>query len=255
MTSSGPLRKTWDDADVLHLALDAPPGNVLDAAMVTALRAAIAEAKSRPTRAVLFEGAGKHFSFGASVEEHLPGKVKGMLRGFHGLFRDLIDLQRPLIAAVRGQCLGGGLELAAFCHRVFAHPDSVLGQPEIRLAVLAPAASVVLPRRVGQAAADDLLLSGRTIGGSQALALGLVDEVADDPTAAAQRYAAEAFGATSIPALGFAVGAARSEFNAAFLGAIVRLETLYLDDLMSLKDPEEGLRAFLEKRRPVWADH
>ena len=252
MTS--PVRATWDDSDVLHIVLDAAPGNVLDAEMVRALRACVTQARSRPTRAVVFEGAGKHFSFGASVQEHLPDQVKAMLRGFHGLFRDLIDLQRPLIAAVRGQCLGGGLELAAFCHRVFAHPESVLGQPEIRLAVLAPVASIVLPRRVGQAAADDLLLSGRTINGAQAQAYGLVDELADDPTEAAKRYAVEAFGRTSIPALGLAVGAARSEFHAAFLDAIDRLEVLYLDDLMALNDPEEGLRAFLEKRRPVWAD-
>lgn len=254
MPDSGLLRVTWDDDDVLHLLLDAPPGNVLDAAMIVAIRAALAEARSRPTRAVVFEGAGKHFSFGASVQEHLPEQVKGMLRGFHALFRDLISLRRPLLAAVRGQCLGGGMELAAFCHRVFAHGEAVLGQPEIRLAVLAPAASIVLPRRIGQPAADHLLLSGRTVTGHEAFDLGLVDEVTEDPTTSALRYAAESYGKTSIPALGLAVEAARSEFHAAFLAHIDRLEVVYLDELMALADPEEGLRAFLEKRRPVWVN-
>ena len=253
MSAEGPLRVQWEDGDVLRLVLDAAPGNVLDAAMVAAIRSAVREARSRTTRAVVFEGAGKHFSFGASVQEHLPDQVRGMLRGFHGLFRDLIALQRPLLAAVRGQCLGGGLELAAFCHRAFARPDAVLGQPEIRLAVIAPAASIVLPRRIGQPAADHLLLSGATVTGQEAHDLGLVDEVCDEPTASALGYAAQSFGKTSIAALGMAVQAARTELHAAFLEHIDRLEAVYLDELMSLKDPEEGLRAFLEKRRPVWA--
>ena len=248
-----PIRAIWEEGDVLRLVLDTPPGNVLDAAMVSALRDVVNGARSRPTRAVILEGAGDHFSFGASIQEHLPGHVRSMLRGFHGLFRDLIALQRPLIAAVRGRCLGGGLELAAFCHRVFAHSAAVLGQPEIRLAVLAPAASIVLPRRVGQAAADHLLLTGATVDANEASRIGLVDEIEDDPSSAALAYAQRSFGTMSIPALALAVHAARSELHAAFLEHIDRLETLYLDELMALSDPEEGLRAFLEKRRPVWA--
>lgn len=250
----GPVAATWTDDGVLCLTLARPPGNILDAEMVAALREAVrVGANERPLRAVLFSGEGKHFSFGASVEEHLPGQVEGMLEGFHGLFLDLIDLGRPLLAAIHGQCLGGGLELAAFCHRVFAHPDAVLGQPEIKLGVFAPVASIVLPRRVGQAAADDLLLSGRTLTGSDALRIGLVDAVGDEPVSMARDHAARAFGRLSISALGQAVAAARFEYHRAFREGIGRLERNYLDELMALGDPKEGLQAFLDKRRPEWS--
>ena len=83
-------------------------------------------AESPDLQAILLEGAGPNFSFGASVEEHLPDRVEDMLHSFHGMFRTLTETSAVLLAAVRGQCLGGGLELAAFCHRVFAAPDAEL---------------------------------------------------------------------------------------------------------------------------------
>ena len=242
-----------EEGAVLQILLNQPKANIIDAEMVAALRRVVTGEASQPhIRAVIIEGEGSHFSFGASVEEHLPDNVAGMLGGFHGLFRDLEALHRPLLAAVRGQCLGGGLELASFCHRVFAAPSASLGQPEILLGVFAPMASFVLPRRIGQTAADDLLLSGRAVGAKEALTLGLVDELADDPTEAALTYARTHLLKKSAASLGVAVQAARYEFSRAFLTHIDYLETLYLERLMGLHDAEEGIRAFLEKRRPDW---
>ncbi|MCA9319566.1 MAG: enoyl-CoA hydratase/isomerase family protein, partial [Planctomycetes bacterium] len=153
---------TYDEGSVLHLAFSKPKGNVIDRDLVAALDAAIAAAANAvEVRVILIEGLGKNFSYGASVEEHLPDQVASMLAGFHGLFRTMIKTSTPLLAVVRGHCLGGGLELAAFCHRVFAAPEAKLGQPEINLGVFAPVASAVLPYRCGQVVADDLLLSGR----------------------------------------------------------------------------------------------
>lgn len=254
MTIAGPVTVRMLEGEVLHLRLDAPPGNVLDADMVAALASAVREGLAAgPVRAIVLSGAGGHFSFGASVQEHLPGSVRAMLHGFHELFRTLLHAGRPLLAAVDGQCLGGGLELAAYCQRVFVHPQATLGQPEIRLGVFAPVASLVLPRRVGQAAADDLLLSGRTVSGTEAVALGLGDQVSETPLAAAIEYAGKAFGRHSIVSLGHATRAARVESDRVFLAALERLERTYLEDLMALKDPVEGLTAFLEKRRPAWS--
>ena len=255
MTENPPIRIHFAEEDgLLQLVLDRPKGNILDSDMVFALRTAITEHGARPeVRAVLFEGEGSHFSFGASVAEHLPDDVGPMLRGFHEFFRELLALEKPLLAAVRGQCLGGGLELAAFCQRVFATPDAVLGQPEIVLGVFAPVGSFVLPRRVGQAHADDLLLTGRSVEGRDALAMGLVDELADDPTAAAFAWVRTHLAAKSTAALGFAVRAARHEYRAAFARHIDELESLYLDDLMTTKDAVEGIQAFIDRRRPAWS--
>ncbi len=238
---------------VARLTLARPPGNILDAEMVAALRSHVATlAEAGGVTALILEGEGKNFSFGASVEEHLPEHVAGMLDGFHGLFRDLISSGLTLVSVVRGNCLGGGLELAAYAHRVFAAPDVRLGQPEINLGVFAPVASLVLPRRVGQAVADDLLLTGRLVEASEALRVGLVDVVDEDPSRAADRWVEENLLAKSSASLKFAVRAARSAADVAFLDGLSRLERLYLDDLMTLHDPTEGLRAFLEKRRPEW---
>ena len=127
------------DGQGVRLVLAAPPGNVLDGAMLGELRAELAKLKNEPhLKLLIFTGEGKHFSFGASVEEHVGEKAGPMLAAFHGLFLDLMDLSLPTAAAVRGRCLGGGMELAAFCNRVVAQPGATFAQPEIQLAVLAP---------------------------------------------------------------------------------------------------------------------
>ena len=172
------------------MRLGGSKGNVLDAPLVAALAPLLAEAGATSgVKALLIEGQGRHFSFGASVREHLPDQVRGMLRGFHDLLLGLIDCAVPALAVVRGQCLGGGLELVTLCHRVFASRDAKLGQPEIVLGVFAPIASLALPERVGRRHAEDLCLSGRTIGAEEAHAMGLVDElVEDDPRTRARTF-------------------------------------------------------------------
>lgn len=255
MSSDTPLYVRFhEDAGVLQVVLNRPKANIIDSTMVAALRTVVqGEAAQARVRAVLFEGEGAHFSFGASVEEHLPDQVGDMLRGFHGLFRDLVALHKPLFAAVRGQCLGGGLELAAFCQRVFAAPDAMLGQPEVLLGVFAPVASFVLPRRVGQAHADDLLLTGRTVEAAEGLRMGLLDQVAEDPTEAALAWARAHLSKTSVVSLAIAVEGARHEYYEAFLTHIESLEALYLGRLMKCRDAREGIQAFLERRRPEWS--
>ena len=249
-----PVRRSVElDGALVRLVLDRPKGNVLDAAMIAALREDVARLKETPAaRAVLIEGAGAHFSFGASVEEHRGDKVAGLLSGFHGLFRDLAACGKVLLAAVRGQCLGGGLELAAYCHRVFAAPDAKLGNPEIKLGVIAPVASAVLPHRVGRARADDLLLTGRSLSAPEALACGLVDELADDPSAAAAQWVATHLVPLSASSLAHAARAARFYFDRDVGTALDALERLYLEDLQRTHDAHEGLESFLAKRSPVW---
>jgi cyclohexa-1,5-dienecarbonyl-CoA hydratase len=241
------------DGSLVRLVLDRPKGNILDAEMMAALRAELREVARAPeVRTLLFEGSGAHFSFGASVEEHRPARVAEMLGAFHALFRELAASRKVLVAAVRGNCLGGGLELAAYCHRVFASRDAKLGNPEIKLGVFAPVASLVLPERMGRGRADELLLSGRTLGADEACAAGLVDHVADDPSAAALAWHAANLASLSASSLGFAVEAARYRFDQAFFAALAQLERRYLEGLMRTHDAGEGLEAFLAKRAPTW---
>jgi len=241
-------------ASVVHITLDRPKANILDAAMIAAIIEALAAHVDAGTRLLVFEGAGAHFCFGASVDEHRAEHAAAMLEAFHGLFRQLAGLAVPTCAVVRGQCLGGGLELASWCTWIVAEPGAKLGQPEIQLAVFPPMASVLLPWRIAGGAALDLCVSGRSVTAEEALALGLVTAVSEDPTAWwRDRYAAT-FARTSASSLRFAERAARMDLVRRMEADLPRLERLYLDELMSTADANEGIEAFLARRRPTWTN-
>jgi cyclohexa-1,5-dienecarbonyl-CoA hydratase len=250
---SSPL-KVWFEAEgrLLRLRLSRPKANIVDAAMIAALRAALAEHRSNAgLSGILLDAEGPHFSFGASVEEHMPEQCAAMLKSIHALVLDLVESSVPVLVAVRGQCLGGGLEVAAAGHIIFAMPDAALGQPEMKLGVFAPAASCLLPELIGQQRAIDLLLSGRSITGAEAATMGLA-QVAADPEAAALSYFNEHLKPKSASSLRLAVRAARADYAARVRAKIERVERLYLDELMRSHDAVEGLKAFVEKRAAQW---
>ena len=247
--------KVWLERDgaLLRLRLARPKANVIDAQMIAALASAFSShEKNRGLVAALLDHEGPHFSFGASVEEHLPERCAQMLRSLHALLGGMLDWPRPILVAARGQCLGGGLELALAGSLLFVSPDARLGQPEIKLGVFAPAASVLLPMRIGQARAEDLLLSGRSIDGAAAAAWGLASAVADDPSAIALKYFEENLAGKSAAALAYAMRAARAPFADVARLRLEDVEALYLEKLMSTRDANEGLQAFIDKRQPKW---
>ncbi|MDH4108725.1 MAG: cyclohexa-1,5-dienecarbonyl-CoA hydratase [Gammaproteobacteria bacterium] len=252
MTS--PLRVWLEQQEaLLRLRLSAPKPNLVDAAMIEALDAALAEHLDNPQlRAILIDAEGPSFSYGASVSEHLPGECRKMLTGLHALILRMVESPVTILVAVRGKCLGGGLELALAGHLLFIHPDSELGQPEIRLGVFAPAASCLLPELMAPQRALDLLVSGRTISGAEAVAAGLGVETVEDPEAAALAYFAKHLLSKSARSLRFAVQAARQDYAARIRKRIASVERLYLDELMATRDAVEGLEAFIEKRQAVW---
>ena len=239
-----------EDGAILWLTLDAPKANILTGAVIRALQDALDEEVDRDTKLVVFEGAGAHFSFGASVEEHQRAEAPAMLVTFHGLFRRLLELAVPTCAIVRGQCLGGGLELASYCTFLVATPDARLGQPEIKLAVFPPMASILLPWRLGGGRALDLCVSGRTLEAEEARRVGLVNAVTEDPEAWVRALFANALRPTSAVALRFAERAARAELARRMAEQLPALERLYLDELMTTEDANEGIAAFLERRPP-----
>jgi cyclohexa-1,5-dienecarbonyl-CoA hydratase len=243
-----------DQGALWRVTFGASKGNIIDGAMMAALNRTFLDAAAAPgLKAVCLEGAGSHFSFGASVREHLPDEVRDMLEGLRRLVLHMLDSHVVLIAAVRGQCLGGGLELASVCHRIVASAEARLGQPEITLGVFAPLASVVLPHRIGRPRAEDLCLTGRIVTAAEARDMGLVDDIAaGDPSDAAIAWARAAFTGRSASSLRLAVKAIRAPLTAAVREQLPALEALYLEELMATHDAAEGLRAFLEKRPPAW---
>jgi cyclohexa-1,5-dienecarbonyl-CoA hydratase len=253
--SDTPL-KSWLERDgaLLRLRLARPKANLVDAAMIGELRIALERYRRHGMlRGAILDAEGPHFSFGASVEEHLPDRCAAMLESLHALIMDLLQFPVPVLAAVQGQCLGGGMEVVLACGRIFAAPMAQFGQPEIKLGVFAPAASALLPYRVRQSAAEDLLLTGASIGAPQAQAIGLVDAIADDPAAAALAYFDQHLFGKSAAALACALSAARSRMQHEVRERLTELERLYLDWLMRTHDANEGLAAFLEKRQPAWS--
>lgn len=249
--------KVWleNDGKLLRLRLARPKANIVDAAMIAALQAALAEHLPNPRlHAVLLDAEGPHFSFGASVEEHLPDSCTQMLQQLHALIRQFLDSPVPILVAVRGQCLGGGLEVAAAATLIFAAPGAMMAQPEIKLAVFAPAASCLLPLRIGQARAEDLLLSGRSIDAEEAWRIGLVDQVAEDPEQAALAYFQKFLEPLSASSLRFAVRAARAGTLDQVKSKLAAVEDLYLKGLMATRDALEGLTAFIDKRPAQWED-
>lgn len=246
--------KVWFEAEgrLLRVRLSRPKANIIDAAMIAALNGALAEHLGNATLgALLLDAEGPHFSFGASVEEHLPDRCAEMLREIHRLVLRLVESPVPVLVAVRGQCLGGGLEVALAGHLLFVAPDASLGQPEMKLGVFAPAASCLLPELVGPARAADLLLSGRSITGTEAAAIGMA-QAAADPERAALAYFEEYLKPKSASSLRCAVKAARCDYVARVKAKIAAVERMYLDELMKTHDAVEGLEAFLEKRTAQW---
>lgn len=256
MTDATPaMLRTWleHNGKLLRLRLARPKANVLDAAMVAALDSALDGHLELPDLlGILIDAEGPNFSFGASVEEHLPARCAAMLGSFHRLLLRILECPVPVLVAVRGQCLGGGLELALAGTLIFAAPDAKFGQPEIKLGVIAPAASCLLPERIGRAQAEDMLLSGRSVSAEEAHAFGFVTGISADPEGAALAWFEQHLADKSGAALRHAVRAARIDFVERVRAQIARVEALYLEDLMSTRDAVEGLEAFLAKRPARW---
>jgi cyclohexa-1,5-dienecarbonyl-CoA hydratase len=250
--------KSWLEADgrLLRLRLNRPKANLIDAAMIAALDRALADHLSNPLLCgALLDAEGPHFSFGASVEEHRPAQCAAMLDQLHCLILRMVESPVPILVAVHGQCLGGGLEVALAGHFMFVTPDASLGQPEMKLGVFAPAASCLLPELVGPMRALDLLLSGRSISGTEAIAIGVAKQGAADPSGAALAYFDEHLKSKSASSLRHAVKAARGDYCVRVRNKLQAVERRYLDELMRTHDAVEGIEAFIAKRAVQWTHH
>ncbi|CAN5121881.1 enoyl-CoA hydratase [soil metagenome] len=251
------IKLNWshDDA-VVSICLNDGKGNILDHVMMEEIQSVLNSFNEKPgLKFILFEGEGKHFSFGASVEEHQKEFAGTMLREFHKLFYTIRELGIPCGAKISGQCLGGGFELALICNFIFADKTAKMGQPEISLGVFPPPASILLPLKIGYARAEELLITGRSISAEEANSFGLVNVLYDDKVALdagvitwIEKYILP----KSASSLRFGVKAARVKFNHIIGNFLPVLEEMYVKKLMETHDANEGINSFLEKRAPVW---
>lgn len=243
---------------VLWLTLDQPKGNVLTLEMAGELSAALdAHRDLEELKLVVLRGAGGHFSFGASVEEHRKQQAPAMLAGFHRFIRALAAFPTPTAALVEGNCLGGGFEVAICCHFLFATAGARFACPEIKLGVFPPVLAAIGGRRLGGLAAERLLLTGETLGAEEAHRLGLLSRLIagdEDPAPALLAWYRKRLEPLSAFALRQATAAARraSGFLDHLDRALAAAEELYLERLLPSHDGNEGIEAFLEKRRPAW---
>lgn len=245
LTYEGPLAR---------ITLDRPPLNVLTTAMLEQLASSFEEAAHHEqVRLIRLDAVGKAFSAGVDVNDHVDDKVKPMVGALARLFDVLERIPWPTVSVVQGAALGGGCELILGTDLCLASSRARFGQPEIRLGLFAPPASVLLPRIVGERRALGLLLSGDTISAAEAERIGLVNAV----------YPEEAFEQEADSflrsLLGHSAVALRLAKHAVRLGRGLSVDEAhravnrsYMDQLMTTADPHEGLAAFMEKREPVW---
>ena len=241
---------------VATVLMDDGKGNVLDHIMMEDLQNIFNSfAGKNEIKLIVLEGAGKHFSFGASVEEHRQELAAAMLGSFHRLFYTLRDLSIPVLAKVSGQCLGGGMELALMSNFIFADRTAKFGQPEIILGVFPPPASILLPEKIGLAKAEELLITGKTITADEAMLFGLLNELFEDKAAMNEGvdiWIQKNILPKSAVSLRYAVRAVRAKLNHVLSNFLPQLESMYISQLMLTEDANEGITSFLEKRKPVW---
>jgi cyclohexa-1,5-dienecarbonyl-CoA hydratase len=240
--------------DVSYLTLDRPPLNVLTIAMMRELSAAIEQAPRQASlRAVVLRGAGKAFSAGVDIGEHQGETLRPLLGAFHELILRLLSSSVPVVAAVHGVALGGGCELATAADLVLIAEDARIGVPEIKLGVYPPAAAVLFPRLIGTHRGLELILTGEPISGAEAAQIGLANRAvpAAELDAAVEALLAR-LRASSGAALRFARRAVIDSLDRGVGAALEHLERVQLEELIPSADAQEGLRAFLEKRPPVW---
>lgn len=235
-----------------HLTLQHPPLNVIDVPMMDELAQALAKIEARAEVSLLvLSGAGKAFSVGVDVAAHTPDKVEGMLVKLHTVIRALVNSKKVTIAAVHGHCLGGGAELAMVCDLVYTTDTASWGFPEIKLGCYPPVAATALAALVGQKQAADLILTGRSITGTEAARIGLANRAVGDVEEAVLE-AVEQLSKLSPAVLAIAKKANYAWDSMHFDKGLARAEKIYLEELLKTEDVHEGISAFLEKRAPVW---
>ena len=253
--------QTRTEGHIFEVTLDRPKANAIDLVTSRRMGEVFKSFRDNPElRVCIVRSAGeKFFSAGWDLKAAAAGdSVVGDygVGGFAGL-QELRDLNKPVIAAVEGMCVGGGFELALSCDMILATEASSFALPEIRAGTLADAATIKLPKRIPYHVAMDMLLTGRWMDCAEAHRWGLVNEMMADGPALYDRAWELARLLASGPPLVFAAikEVAREAESMKFQDAMNRITKMQLatvDKLYNSEDGMEGFKAFAEKRDPVW---
>jgi len=239
---------------VVRIVLARPKHNVLNIAMMKELKQALRGlAGNEELKCIVLAGEGPSWCAGVDVGEHSPELVEEMMASFNGIFEVMEGIEVPLVAAVHGACLGGGLELAIACDIIVASARASFGQPEIRLGFFPPYAAVRLPGLVGPSRAIEICTTGRTYAAEEAKAMGLISQVVgEDEFAGAVQRLVESFQASSALIIRLNKRAVRQHLGREFPVALAGVTEMFLHTLMKTEDTLEGIKSFYEKRKPVW---
>jgi cyclohexa-1,5-dienecarbonyl-CoA hydratase len=203
---------------------------------------------------VVIRGAGDEaFCAGVDIKDHLPEKVASTLNVFNKVFYSMERLDKPTIAVVQGFALGGGCELAAACDIIIASENAQFGQPEIKVGAIPPVAIALLPKLVGRKKAFEMIMTGESITAAEAQRIGLVNIVV--PTERLDQATRDMVGMlTQISPIVLKITrmALRESLDLEYLRGLDKVTDIYLSVLMRTEDSVEGLKAFLEKRKPQW---
>ncbi|HEY4052099.1 MAG TPA: enoyl-CoA hydratase/isomerase family protein [Terriglobales bacterium] len=242
------------DAPFAHITLANPPLNVIDIPMMEELATAFGAIESQPEiSTIVIRGRGKCFSAGVDVAAHTPGLVSDMLEKFHAVVRAGVSSKKITVAVVHGHCLGGGAELAMVCDLVYSTNDALWGFPEIQLGCYPPVAVTALASLVSPKRAAELILTGKTISGTEAAAIGLATvSVHENELDTIVGECLDRIRVLSPAALVLTKKAVYVWDAMHFDKGLARAEKIYLEELMKTEDAQEGIRAFLEKRQPQW---
>lgn len=240
---------------IARIVLNRPPLHILDLMTLEELQSALNWARGNPQfKVLILTGSGnKAFSAGVDIKDHLPNQVEAMIRKVHEVVDTLSQIEAVTLAVVNGMALGGGCELVACCDLAIAASEAIFGQPEIKLGVFAPVASALLPHQIGYKKAFELLLTGDPISAHEAKEVGLVNQVV--PFEQLEKATTDLINRLidkSTVVLKLAKQALVCGAKSPWRETLPALETLYLNTLMKTHDAEEGLKAFLEKRQPMW---
>jgi cyclohexa-1,5-dienecarbonyl-CoA hydratase len=246
--------KISKDEQVARITLDRPKHNVLDIPMMMELNAELEKiAADKDLKCVVITGEGKSFCAGVEVGDHKPDNVDMMVATFNRIFELINMIDIPVIAAVNGACLGGGMELAIACDIVMASEKAVFGQPEIKLGFFPPYAALRLPELVGVAKAIEIVTTGRNYSALQSKDLGFVTQVAPvEEFAGAVENTVQQITMASPLIIRLNKRAVKRHIGTSFFQGVDLVSNYFLKTLMKTEDTLEGIASFEERRKPVW---
>lgn len=249
------LNELYDGA-VTEITMGPAPGNIISQELVKELLSVLESLENDPNKKlIVLAGAGSNYSYGASVEEHVPEKVSDMLPEFHLLIEKMLGNSVPILSRVKGNCLGGGFEVAMASHFIFAEKLAKFSVPEIKLGVFPPPASALLPFFIGTHVSSQFIITGMTKTAEFLQPLGMVNELAEDADELDKKVASfieKRILPLSASSIRFGAKASRLCVLKHYQKYIKELETFYLNDLMKTNDAKEGIHSFLDKRKPEW---